>query len=231
MSNISLSRKPKFASGMGSYKLFWIFVFGCIGGVIVETIWCMITRHTIESRTGLIYGPFNPVYGFGALIMTVCLNRLSNKRDLWIFIGSMVIGGAFEYACSLFQELAFGTVSWEYSGMALNINGRTSILYCLFWGVLGLLWVKDLMPRMSRLIERIPPKIGAALTWCMAVFLVCNMTISVVAVARQSARRDGIAPDNKIEHFLDKHYTDEFLYKIYPNMITVSLWQSVSPLF
>lgn len=222
LSKVSFRRGERFAEGMSFYKLFWIFFIGCIGGVIVETIWCLLTRHHLESRTGLIYGPFNPVYGFGTLIMSVCLFKLSQKRDLWIFLGSMLIGGIFEYLCSFFQETAFGTVSWEYTGTLLNVNGRTSILYCLFWGILGLLWVKDFMPRLSGLIEGIPKRIGIPLTWALAVFLVFDMGVSALAVARQSARRAGDPADNRIERFLDTHYTDDYLYKIYPNMIAVS---------
>ncbi len=218
----SFMRNNRFASGMGFYKLFWIFLIGCIGGVVVETLWCLLTRHRLESRAGLIYGPFNPVYGFGALIMSLCLWKLSKKRDLWIFIGSMVIGGVFEYLCSVFQEYVFGTVSWDYPQAVLGINGRTSLLYCLFWGVLGLLWVKDLMPRMSGMIERIPKRVGVPMTWVLLVVLVLDMGISSLAVARQTARRAGDPADNMIEEFLDRHYTDEYLARVYPNMVVIN---------
>ena len=54
---------------------------------------------------------------------------------------SAVIGAAFEYFCSLFQEIAFGTVSWEYSDTPLNLGGRTNIQYAVFWGLLGMISV------------------------------------------------------------------------------------------
>ena len=62
-----------FASGMGFERQFWVFVFGCVLGVAVEVLWCWLKTGTIESRSGLIYGPFNPVYGGGALLMTVLM--------------------------------------------------------------------------------------------------------------------------------------------------------------
>ena len=40
------------------------------------------------------------------------------------------------------QQAAFGSVSWEYSDSAFNIGGRTNLMYSIFWGVLGLVWVK-----------------------------------------------------------------------------------------
>lgn len=211
------NQKPPFASGLNFYKLFWIFFIGCFVGVVIETLWCLLTRHRLESRAGVIYGPFNPVYGFGAVLLTLCLHKLSKKRDLWIFLCSMVLGGAFEYLCSLVQELAFGTVSWEYSHTMFNIGGRTNLLYSFFWGILGLLWIKDIYPFLSRLIERIPQRIGVILTWVLCVFMVFNMGISALACARQADRQKGIPSTNAITEFLDRHYPDEFLRKIYPN--------------
>ncbi len=100
------------AYGLNFYKLFWVFFIGCFAGVVVETLWCMATWHKIESSTGLVLGPFNPVYGFGAVLMTICLYRFRHKRDLWIFLTGIVLGDAFEYLCSFVQEKLFGTVSW-----------------------------------------------------------------------------------------------------------------------
>ena len=214
-------RKPTSAIRLDYYKLFWVFFIGCFIGVVLETAWCLLTRHHYESRVGVIYGPFNPVYGVGAVLLTVSLKWLSDKRDLWIFLGSMVIGGVFEYLCSLFQELAFGTVSWEYSNTQFNFNGRTNIMYSFFWGLLGLLWVKEIFPRLSALIDKIPKKPGVILTWVLSVFMLLNMLISALAVERQSQRRMGVPATNAISRFLDEHYPDEFLGKVYPNMMVV----------
>ncbi|MDD2361351.1 MAG: putative ABC transporter permease [Oscillospiraceae bacterium] len=204
-------------------KLFWIFLIGCFIGVVFETLYCIIMRGRYESRVGVIYGPFNPVYGVGAALLTICLRRLRNKRDLWIFLGSAVIGGAFEYLCSFCQELAFGTVSWEYSHTQYNFNGRTNIMYSFIWGLLGLIWVKEIYPRLSSLIDRIPKYINKILTVVLSIFMLINMLISAMALERQSRRRIGVSPTNSIEKFLDEHYPDDLLNEIYPNMMVVIL--------
>lgn len=211
-----------FAHGLNFYQLFWIFFIGCFLGVVVETIWCLLTRHHYESRTGLIYGPFNLVYGFGALFMTLGLNWLSKKRDAWIFLGGFVIGSVFEYICSWVQEFLFGTVSWQYDEMPFNLNGRINLLYSIFWGLLALLWVKGIYPWMCRLVNRIPDKIGKPLTWVLLVFMILNSAISGLAVGRMSARYAGEPAANALEQFLDDHYPDERLQKIYPNMVFVA---------
>ena len=214
-----LSNGESFANGLNFYKLFWVFFIGCFIGVVIETIWCLITRHKLESRSGLIYGPFNLVYGFGALFMTVGLNWLAKKRDSWIFLGGFLIGSVFEYLCSLFQEGVFGTVSWEYSSMPFNINGRINLLYSIFWGILALLWIKGIYPWMSKWIERIPNRIGIILTWFLLVFMIFNSFISAAAVYRHTQRCKGDMADSGFEEFLDRNYPDELINKVYPNMI------------
>ena len=209
-----------FASGMGFERQFWVFVFGCVLGVVVEVLWCWLKTGTIESRSGLIYGPFNPVYGGGALLMTLALYR--QRSGARIFLGSMVIGAAFEFLCSWVQELAFGTVSWEYSGSFLNLAGRTNLGFALAWGFLGLFYIRIVYPWFSRWLEKIPPHIGHALTVALALFLAFDIVISCAAVARQSARRRDIPAVSAMDAFLDAHYTDAYLKTIYPNMLVVA---------
>lgn len=210
-----------FAEGLNFYKLFWVFFIGSFLGVVIEVLFCLATQHRLESRTGLVYGPFNLVYGFGALAITLGLYWLRNQRDLWIFLGGILLGGAFEYLCSWFQEMVFGTVSWEYSYMRFNLNGRVNLLYSIFWGFLALLWLKDTFPRISGAIERIPNKIGKPLTWALVVFMLFNTVMSAAAVARQTDRRAGIEASNSFEVYLDEHFDDEKLKEIYPNMQVV----------
>lgn len=210
-----------FAYGYGFYKLFWIFFIGSIAGVVVETIYCLIVRGHFESRVGVIFGPFNPVYGFGAVLLSLCLHGLKKRRDTIIFLGSMLIGGVFEYLVSVIQENVFGTVSWEYSHTQFNFAGRTNVMYALFWGVLGVLWVKDIEPFLDRQIAKIPTKMGRPLTWLLVVFMVFDMGISAMAVARQSQRRLGVEPKNGVEVFLDQTFPDSYLKKVYPNMMIV----------
>lgn len=210
-----------FASGIDFYKLFWVFMIGCVLGVVVETLFCLVTNGYIQSRQGLIYGPFNPVYGFGAVIMTLVLHPISHKKWFIIFILSMVLGGGFEFLCSFVQQFATGTVSWQYHQMPFNLGGRTSLRYSFYWGVLGLLWVKEIYPLMSKIIEKIPKRIGVVMTWILVVFMVFNMSISTLAVNRWNQRINDIPAKGAIEEFLDKTYPDSFLQKIYPNMVHV----------
>ena len=200
------------------FEYFWVFFFASFIGVVLETIWCVVTTGLVQNRTGLLYGMLNPVYGAGAILMTSFLSRLEKKRDMAVFFGCMLIGGAFEYACSLAQELLFGSVSWEYSGTTLSIQGRTNLLFALLWGILGLLWVRDIHPFLTQLIRKLPARPGkiAAVVLCLGMIINCG--VSAVAVHRWSERIDGAVPTNRLEVFLDAHYPDSFMKRIYPNM-------------
>ncbi|MDQ5983508.1 MAG: hypothetical protein RUMPE_00532 [Eubacteriales bacterium SKADARSKE-1] len=213
--------KPKrngFAQELGFYKLFWVFFIGSIAGVLIETAYCLIWGNTFEIRWGVIYGPFNPVYGFGAVVITFVLSKLTKVRDLWIFLICMFVGGTYEYLCSLMQELVFGTISWDYNNTQFNFSGRTNLLYAMCWGLLGLAWVRYIYPKLSGLIEKIPLDIGKVLTWTFFVFMILNMTISGFAIWRQVDRKAGVPSSNWLTQFLDETYPDEFLKHIYPNM-------------
>lgn len=213
-----ITKEKSFASGLNFYKLFWVFFIGCFAGVVVETFWCFITKFKFESRQGLIYGPFNLVYGVGALLITVCLYKIYKKNDRWLFLGGFVIGNIFEYICSLLQEKLFGTISWDYSSTPLAINGRINLVFSGMWGLLSVIWFRWIYPKLEYIIEKIPNKIGKTLTWILLVFMIFNTAISGLAVGRQKQRREGKEATNKIEVFLDEHYNDELLNKVYPNM-------------
>lgn len=215
--DVSKERTTVFAQGMGYTKQFWIFLIGCVLGVVVEVFWGLLQTGRLESRSGLIYGPFNPVYGFGALLMTLVLYR--QKNHLSIFLGSMVIGATFEFICSWFQEMAFGMVSWEYSQSFMNIDGRTNLAYAIAWGFLGLFYIRCVFPVIERWIEKIPASTGKILTILFTLFMIFNIAISSFAIARQTERREGVMAKTAFAQFLDQKYPDNYLKTVYPNML------------
>lgn len=210
-------QEAHFAQGMTFYKLFWVFFIGCFAGVVLETIYCLIQRGHYESRVGLIYGPFNLVYGIGALCLSGALYRFRNRGRVFSFVGGFVVGSVVEYACSWFQEVCFGSTSWDYSNMPYNLNGRICLLYSIFWGILGIFWIKDIYPRMAKWILKIPNKVGKPLTWVLLVFMVFNSVMTLFTSLRWTARREGVEPRNAFEAYLDEHYPDERMQKIFAN--------------
>lgn len=208
-------KKEVFAEGVCIKKALWVFLVGSVFGVIMETIISYFQFGAFESRRGLIYGPLNPVYGFGAVIFMIFLVKY--KNPLKVFLGGMLLGGGFEYLCSIMQEIIFGTTSWDYSGYAFNLHGRTSLGIMVCWGVIALVFVFMIYPFISKCIEKIPVKIGNILSIFLVIFLIVDAIISITACLRQTERSNGLEASNEIEIFLDKHYPDERLNSIFQN--------------
>lgn len=218
------SRVPKgaekpFAHRFSFAKLFWVFMAGNLIGFIVETLWCFITPpHKFELRVSVVFGPFILIYGFGAVLFTLCLHKLYNRLDIWIFLCGMLIGGGFEYLCSLLQQILFGTVSWEYSGSTLNVHGRTNLMYSFFWGIIAVVWIKDIYPRISRALERVPKKQGRIITALVVVFMAVDIILSAGAVLRWSQREENLSASTPVQAFFDAHFDDSYMEMIYPHM-------------
>ena len=196
-------------------KLFCVFVIGSIIGYLLEMIVGLVQNGHFVSKQGLIYGPFSQVYGIGLVIYYLVIPN--NEKNIEIFLISMFLGGIVEYIFSYLQETFFGTISWDYSNLLFNINGRTSLLHCIYWGIGGILFSKYIRPQIEK-IDLLYPKIWfKVLTIFLAIFLLFDIIISSLACKRQEERKEGIEPKNNIEIFLDKTYTDEVLNEIYSN--------------
>lgn len=221
-----MQEKKVFAKGVGFQKLFVFFIIGCVFGTYYEMILNLI-RHYIhykdifwETRQGVIYGPFSPVYGLGAVIITWVLAEKNHKWWQTLIYGAL-LGGVVEYVASLLQEWFTGTSSWNYSAMSLHINGRTTIPIMLVWGIFCVFFIKILYPFISKLVEKLPYKQATIVLNICVILLSLDMFISFSAVIRQSLRRDNIPAYTFYGEFLDKYYTDERLSKAYRNMWVV----------
>ena len=216
--DVAEQQQKHFAQGVNIYKILLILIIGSFAGVMVELLWCLITNGYLESRSGLVYGPFNMLYGVGAAVLSLTLYRFRNRGRWLSFLGGFVVGSVVEYLCSWGQEALLGSRSWDYSGMPFNINGRICLLYSIFWGILGVLWIKDLYPRMSKWILKIPNHAGRIVTWVLTVFMAFNCLVSAVAVWRWAERVSGVPAENGFEELLDARFPDERMERIYANM-------------
>ncbi len=206
-----------FAAGCGFYKLVMLFIVGAFLGDITETIFCRITAGYWMSRSSVVWGPFSIVWGLAIAAATALLYRYRNRSDGFLFFAGTFLGGAYEYLCSVFTEIVFGTVFWDYSKIPFNLGGRINLLYCFFWGIAAVIWLKILYPFISGWIEKIPMRIGKILTWVLLIFMIMNMAVSALALARMDARASGIPAENVLEEWLDSSYNDDVMSRIYPN--------------
>ena len=212
-----------FAKGMSFSKMFLIFTLFSFLGVIYEEIIGFVKHHHIYDewlwpvRKGVIYGPFNPLYGAAVVFILYLLGR-KKRHPAKTFLYGALIGGAIEYIISLLMELILGVTSWDYTGRPLNIMGRTTIPYMFFWGFASMIIVHFIYPILSKLIEKIPSKIGKPLIVILVIFMSLDMFLSWTALGRATLRNKNYEPFTFVGEFYDKVYPDDFLKTIYTNM-------------
>jgi len=198
------------------YKMVWIFLIGSIAGYVIETSFYFIKHGIFMSKQGLLYGPIKPIYGIGAVLIYVILNFFKDRSNVEIFVYGSLIGGLFEYICSVILEYCFGTCMWTYKNMGFDVNGRIFIPYLPIWGLIALLWHNFLYPLFNKVYEKVPKWIMNILTISIVAFLVYDITISSLAVRRMTARNKGVEATSFYQKYMDKHYSDEYILRKVP---------------
>lgn len=198
-------------------KVFIIFMIGSVIGYVVEMIVALVQNGYIESRQGLLYGPFTPVYGIGIIVYYIFFNKIKTRDKKIVFLLSMLIGGITEYLCSFIQEKVFGTISWDYSEWLFNINGRTTLIHCTYWGIAGLLYVSYIEPLIPKIENAIRNNHVRVITSCLVICMVLNITISTMAALRQKERIEDVPASGTLDMFLDKNYPNEYIDRVFAN--------------
>lgn len=215
---VKAEEKARFAQGCGFFKLASLFILGAFLGDIVETIFCFLTTGKLMSRSSLVFGQFSIVWGLACALLTWMLYRYRDRSDRFIFVFGTVLGGAYEYICSVFTEIAFGTVFWDYSEIPFNLGGRINLLYCFFWGIAAVVWMKGVYPLLSRWIEKLPARAGNIGCTILVVLLAADMIVSALALARYSERQAGVPEQSAAGQMLDEYFPDEFIENRYENL-------------
>ena len=211
-------KEDVFASGCGFYKLACLFFIGAFLGDITETVFCRFSMGRWMSRSSVVFGPFSIVWGLGCAMLTWILYRYREQSDRRLFLCGTILGGAYEYICSVFTEIVFGTVFWDYCKIPFNLGGRINLLYCFFWGFAAIIWMKGIYPFLSRWIEKIPVRIGKPLCMIMVFFMSVNIALSGLALDRYSKRHDGLPAKNAVGELMDDWFPDPYMEKVYPNI-------------
>ena len=132
--------------------IIYFFIYSFLGWLI-ETIYAMFV-HGYFVKRGFLFGPVCPIYGFGAVLLLMATKKLY-KKPLLKFLIATIAFTLFEYMVSFILEMLFGLRWWDYSHDFLNIQGRVSLLYSIFWGVIGLILLEKLHPYIQDKIQKI----------------------------------------------------------------------------
>lgn len=131
----------------------YLFIYSVLGW-ICEVIYCRIVHGNWTNR-GFLYGPYCPIYGFGALFIILLLSPFVSNPIL-VFLLSILVTTTLEYITSFLMEKIFNAKWWDYSNEFLNINGRVCLATAIPFGILGVLVMYFIHPYTTKLIELIP---------------------------------------------------------------------------
>lgn len=177
----NLAKKGFNIFGITAPQIFAYFIIYSIFGYIGETLFAFIAGGIIESRQSFLYGPFCAIYGLGAVVL-ICGLQKFKKRNITLMLGGIVLGAFTEYTVSFIGEAVFGVKWWDYSEMAFNINGRICLAYSLVWGLVALIFVRFVNPKVDRFINLFPMRTLKTITSVLMIFLLCDWLISSVAL-------------------------------------------------
>ncbi len=226
--------------GISIWRILAYFVVYSVAGFIIETIFGILTKGVLESRKSFLYGPFCSIYGLGAVLMILPLQKYK-KNNYTLFFAGFFIGSIIEYMVSLIGELIFHIKWWDYSDQMFNINGRICVLFSLFWGLLAIYLMSDINPRIDKFIDFVKSKIPAnymkTIIIISIVLLSFDLGITAYALQMFSVRiihennlnvsnkqlMDNLYEkvyinDQKQKDFIYKFFDDEKMIKTFPNI-------------
>ena len=186
------------------------FLGGTIGG-LWETLWTYFVRGSLQWKSGIMFFPLcNPIYGLGALIITLFALKHKNLFEVYIF--SLLSCTIAEYLFSYLEEFLLGTISWDYSSHFMNLDGRVNLIYSLFWGLLGVVFVHFILPPLSDSIKRSGEK------YQTITFTLCLIYIPLALFSFIGLAVNQYGTSNEI---LSTIFTDDIIKFFYPTRVLV----------
>lgn len=209
------------------HHLFWYFLIFSILGLIIETAYCYITTGVLESRKGFLWGPLCPVYGVCGAILIFVLDRFNCKNFIKLFVVGFIFGSIAEYILSYVLEAIYGIRFWNYEYLQFNLNGRISIAFSLYWGILSIALIKIVKPIIDKFVDKIKGHTRNVVELGMFIFLVVDCIVTIWAIQTYQNRviygKEFKANSNNPilvlrENIENNYFTNERMSKTFPNL-------------
>lgn len=135
--------------------LFLIFLTGSLVGWIYEEIFYWVTEGLLRNR-GILYGPWLPIYGVGAL--AIYAMKPVKKQPVLLFLLCAAVSGIVEYIIGYAGLHFFGLRLWDYRGLLLNLDGIICLRSVLSFALMGLVFHYWLEPAAERMVKKMNPR-------------------------------------------------------------------------
>ena len=193
---------------IATYFIYFIIIAIC--GWLMEVTLQLVQKHKFADR-GFLIGPYCPIYGCGALLITLFLTKLE-EYPLALFSVTILVCGVLEYFTSYIMEKIFHARWWDYSENRFNINGRVCLETIIPFGILGLALIYIVNPFIFDNLARIPESTLNIIAIIIAVIFAIDNLVSfkVISNVRSATKKfDEENPKDNTEEISQK--VKEFL--------------------
>ena len=158
-------------------------VLGWLYEVFLEVV---VYRWGFSNR-GVLFGPYCPIYGVGALVLVLSLRRLRDRdirigklpvTPLLVFASAGAIATVIELIGSYVMELTTGGWMWDYRAYPLNFQGRIALNPSVRFGLGGLVILYLLQPLLERAARRLPGRALALLSGSLAGLMLLDAAVT-----------------------------------------------------
>lgn len=172
------------------YELFLIFFTYAFLGWCSEVAFATLKTGTFVNR-GFLNGPVCPIYGFGMVIVVICLTPLAENWPM-LFLGSMVLTTALEFFTGWVLEKLFHTKWWDYTGRKFNLKGYICLEFSILWGLGCVLIMRVLHPEVMQFLHWIPHKAGLVILGICILLAIVDLAATIAAIRGLQKRLKGI---------------------------------------
>ena len=175
------------------------FIFG-FAGWCMEVILKYRQYHRFINR-GFLTGPILPIYGFGVILITLVVGRLTSVESgvMTTFAISLVICGLVEYLTSFVLEKIFHARWWDYSQKPMNLHGRVWIGNLVLFGLAGVAIIHIVNPVLFPALDRIPLDTRKVIAVVLLAIFAADLVISCFVLKLLKVGIDSSEADNTEE--------------------------------
>ena len=169
--------------------IMYFIIYSFLGWVMESVLKTVVQRKPVNS--GFLYGPFCPIYGFGAIIMFLFLDSFKENIVI-LFISGFFILSLWEYIVGWGLEKVFNTKYWDYSNNKFNIKGRVCLMNSLFWGFLGVVFTKFIHPFIVEKVDMINTNDLLFFTTVLLIIMIGDLITSIIKVKNISIKLENL---------------------------------------
>lgn len=211
---------------------FLLFLIYSFLGWCMEVCGNLIQRKKFVNR-GFLLGPYCPIYGCGAILITLLLSTFKDNPIL-LFLMAILICGILEYLTSFFMEKIFHLRWWDYSNKKININGRVCLNTIIPFGILGMAIMYITNPFLLDKIYMLPSNILNAIFYTLLSIYVVDNIISLTTIFGISSTATKVNRENREDNteeitkkvkeiLLGKSFAQRRLVNAYPKLQAIKI--------